>query len=76
MSARTDRIEKLTSLIAQAKAVNQSSKAEAFSLKLAKFQEMTDDHYDYLMAMNAAILANPGLTTQAFHASYYAPKGA
>lgn len=76
MSARTDRIEKLISLIAAKLAANQPNNAEKLQDKLADFQEMTDDHYDYLMALNEATLTNPGLNPQAFYASYYSPKGA
>lgn len=71
MSARTDRIVKLTALIAQATSDNQPNRAASFAKKLASFEAMTDDHYNYLIALNKACLADPTLTTQAFYKSYY-----
>lgn len=71
MSARTDRIMKLTALIAQATSDNQPNRVASFTNKLASFEAMTDDHYDYLIALNKACLADPTLTTQAFYKSYY-----
>lgn len=74
MSARTDRIAKLTALIAQTTAANQPNKAATLSGKLVKFKEMTDDHYDYLIALNTATLADPRLNSQNFYQSYYSQK--
>lgn len=74
MSARTDRITKLSALIAQTTAANQPNKATAFTAKLATFEAMSDADYDYLMALNTATLANPALNSQDFHRSYYTRK--
>lgn len=74
MSARTDRIAKLTALITEATAANRPNNAAAFSAKLAKFEAMSDDHYDYLIALNTATLADPSLNSQDFYRSYYTKK--
>lgn len=74
MSARTDRIAKLTDLIAVKIAANQPNNAQILQAKLIKFQEINDDTYDYLMALNTATLANPKLNSQDFYRSYYSHK--
>jgi hypothetical protein len=74
MSARTDRIAKLTDLIAVKIAANQPNNARKLQDKLVNFQEMTDDSYDYLMALNTAMLADPKLNSQDFYRSYYSRK--
>ena len=57
MTARTDRIAKLTNVIPQMIAANEPNKAARMSEKLASFEAMTDDRYDALMDLNRQILA-------------------
>ena len=57
MTARTDRIAKLTNVIPQMIAANEPNKAARMSEKLASFEAMTDEEYDTLMAFNQQFLA-------------------
>ena len=56
MTARTDRIAKLTALIPQLIAANQPNKTAQMQDKLAKFSAMDDGQYDDLMALNQTML--------------------
>ncbi len=71
MSARTDRVAKLTDLIQTATKANHPNRVTKFTALRDKFAAMSDDHYDYLMALNAATLADPTLNSQDFYRSYY-----
>lgn len=74
MSARSDRIAKLTALIQAEQDANHPNRAAKFTALHAKFEAMNDDNYDYLMALNAATLADPTLKPQDFYRSYYTRK--
>jgi hypothetical protein len=56
MTARTDRIAKLTALIPQLIAANQPNRAAQMQDKLTKFSAMTDDGYNALMDLNRKTL--------------------
>jgi hypothetical protein len=74
MSARTDRITKLTALIQAEQAADHPNRAAKFTALCAKFEGMSDGDYDYLIALNAAVLADPTIKTQDFYRSYHTPK--
>jgi len=74
MTARTDRIAKFTNLIQAETAANHPNRAAKFAALRDKFAGMTDDQYDYLIALNVATLANPTLNSQDFYRSYYGRK--
>lgn len=74
MSARTDRIAKLTNLIQAETQANHPNRAAKFAALCDKFADMSDDHYDYLIALNTATLADPTLNSQDFYRSYYSRK--
>ena len=75
MTARTDRITKLTGLIQRETEANHPNRAANLTALRDKFAEMQDHHYDYLMALNAAKLADPNLKTSDFFQVYYSKKG-
>lgn len=75
MSARADRIAKLTGLIQRETEANHPNRAATFTALRDKFAEMQDHHYDYLMALNAAKLADPNLKTPDFFQAYYSKNG-
>lgn len=74
MSARTDRIAKLTGLIARETDANHPNRAAKFTALRDQFVGIQDHHYDFLMAQAAAILADPTLKPQDFYLSYYSRK--
>jgi hypothetical protein len=57
MSARTDRIAKLTAAIEREITAHHPNRAEKFAELRTKFSAMRDDQYDDLMALNARSLA-------------------
>ena len=71
MTARTDRIVKLNNLIAAETAANHPNRAAKFAALRDKFASMSDDSYDYLIALNMAKLADPTINSQDFYRSYY-----
>lgn len=75
MSARTDRITKLTNLIQVETEANHLNRAAKFTALRDKFAGMDDPGYDYLIALNTATLADPTLNSQDFYRSYYSRKG-
>ena len=71
MTARTDRIAKLTGLIAECEVRNLPNKASKFTDLRARFEGWEDHHYDYQMALAAWCLENKDGDTQAFYRAYY-----